>query len=539
MDSNSVNQSVTAPSAAMVESDPRLAVDTTAAKTLQAISTRLISESTGESLYVQILDAAITLMAADAASVQMLTTDQNSLVLLGWRNFHPDSAAYWQRVTAEAGSTCARALRDNVRILVTDVESCDFMAATRDLKEYRRSGIRAVQSTPLRSRTGQPLGMLSTHWRAPHTPTDDDFRLFDVLARQAADLIERTRAADAICESETRFRLIADTAPVTIWMSDVDQQCTYVNQRWLTFTGRPLEATLGRQWMEAIHPDDIQRVRATFARAFERREPYQAEYRLRRHDGEFRWIVGAGVPRFDADGSFAGFIGSALDITERKIAEGALSVMSQRLIEAQEGERARMARELHDDIDQRLGLLVWHLDGLLRDPEALPGHLTAQIELVREELVALGRDVQSLSHRLHPSRLALLGLEVCAAALCREMIEQHALELYFKAENIPRGLSPRISLCLYRVLQEALQNAIKHSGVCQVDVSLRGGVDHIELLVRDTGAGFDAEEAARKAGLGLTSMQERMRAVDGQLSIDSRPGRGTIIRARVAYSDAP
>jgi PAS domain-containing protein len=148
---------------------------------------------------------------------------------LNWRNFHPASAVFWQRVTAGAGSTCGQVLRDSTRVLVTDIESCEFMAGTQDFLEYRRSGIRAVQSTPLRSRSGKPLGMLSTHWRIPHTPTEEDFRLFDVLARQAADLIERTLAEEAIRESEERFRLIANTTPVTIWMVDTEKQCTYVN----------------------------------------------------------------------------------------------------------------------------------------------------------------------------------------------------------------------------------------------------------------------------------------------------------------------
>jgi PAS domain S-box-containing protein len=537
MDADSVDRRDREQSGTKVDNRRRLTIELETAKTLQAISQRLISESSGESLYFHILDAAITLMAADAASIQMLTAEQRSLVLLGWRNFHPESAAFWRRVEAEDGSTCARALRDNERVLVSDVESCDFMVGTGDLEEYRRSGIRAVQSTPLRSRSGQSLGMLSTHWRVPHTPTDDDFMLFDVLAREAADLIDRSRAEDAVRESERRFRLIANTAPVKLWMSDVDQRWTFVNQRWLNFTGRPLEATLGHQWAESVHPDDLARVRETYANAFERRASFQTEYQLRRHDGEFRWIASGGVPRFEADGSFAGFVGSALDITDRKRAEEALSTLSQRLIEAQEGERARLARELHDDINQRLALVIWQLEGLARDAQALPAHVANQIARVREEVVALGCDVQALSHRLHPPRLGLLGLELSAAALCREVVEQQGMEINFRAEAIPKRLSPRISLCFYRVLQEALQNAIKHSGVRRVDVSLCGGGDQIELVIRDAGVGFDAEKAARKTGLGLTSMPERMKALHGQLFIDSTPGCGTSVRACLTHRD--
>ena len=247
--------------AALRQSEQRLAREVADARTLQSISTRLISESNPESLYAQIVGAAIELMASDAASVQMLAADLTSLRLLAWRNFHPASAAFWQRVAVGAGSTCSKALRDNERVVVADIEACEFMAGTPDQQEYRRSGIRAVQSTPLRSRSGRPLGMLSTHWRTPHTSTEEDFIFFDVLARQAADLIERTLAGEALRESEERFRLIANTAPVMIWMSGAEQQVTYLNQISLDYTGLPLETTLGSQEINVLHPDEVERCR--------------------------------------------------------------------------------------------------------------------------------------------------------------------------------------------------------------------------------------------------------------------------------------
>jgi len=215
---------------ALRESEGRLAREVAHAKTLQSISTRLIPESNPASLYAQILDAAMELMASDAASVQMLDADHASLTLLASTHFHSDSAAFWQTVSAGAGSTCSWALRHNERVVVGDIDACEFMSGTQDQQEYRRSGIRAVQSTPLRSRSGRPLGMISTHWRTPHIPTDEEFRFFDVLARQAADLIERTLAEQALRDSEARFRLIADTAPVMIWMSGAGQEITYLNQ---------------------------------------------------------------------------------------------------------------------------------------------------------------------------------------------------------------------------------------------------------------------------------------------------------------------
>ena len=221
--------------------------------------------------------------------------------------------------------------------------------------------------------------MLSTHWRTPHDPTEDDFRLFDVLARQAADLIERTLAEEALRESEERFRLIANTAPVMIWMSGTEGQISYLNQTWIDYTGRPLDAMVGQRQADVLHPDEAERCVEVYGKAFEQREPFQMEHRLRRHDGDYGWAVTVGVPRYDVDGSFAGYIGTTVDITERKLAEEALSTVSQRLIEAHEEEGARIARELHDDINQRLALASVRLGYLKQSPPASAADLEQEI----------------------------------------------------------------------------------------------------------------------------------------------------------------
>jgi len=374
--------------------------------------------------------------------------------------------------------------------------------------------------------------MMSTHWHAPHTPTEDDFRLFDVLARQAADLIERTRAEEVLRESEERFRLMANTAPVIIWMSDVSKGCTYVNQSWLNLTSQPFDAVLGNGWTDKIHPEDVVPCWDVYVRAFDRREPFQIDFRLRRDDGEYRWIVSTGAPRYHRDGSFAGYIGSAIDVTERRLAAKALAMINQRLIDAQDEERRRIARELHDDIGQRLTSLIISLHLLARDIDAPGTGSREQIEEAREEVMNLAKDVQALSHRLHPARLELLGIAAAGAALCREASRECALEITFNAESVPDGLSRRVAACLYRVLQEALQNAIKYSGMKKIDVTLRGGADQIELTVRDRGRGFEVS-AAQGRGLGLTSMRERVKAVRGRLAILSEPHHGTTIHATV------
>ena len=173
---------------------------------LHEISTLLIQEGNLDSLYGRILDAAVGLMSSDMASIQSLDPERNQLWLLAWKGFHPQSASFWQTVHFNSACTCGIAFATGSRVVVPDVDICDFMTGTTDLDEYRRSNIRAVQSTPLVSRSGQLLGMISTHWREPHRPTERALLRLDVLARQAADLIERGRVEATLRDSNDQLR---------------------------------------------------------------------------------------------------------------------------------------------------------------------------------------------------------------------------------------------------------------------------------------------------------------------------------------------
>ena len=206
-----------------------------------------------------------------------------------------------------------------------------------------------------------------------------------------------------------------------IWMSGTEGQISYLNQTWIDYTGRSLDAMVGQRQADVLHPDEAARCVEGNGKAFERREPFQMEHRLRRQDGEYGWVVTVGVSRHDAGGSFVGYIGTTVDITERKLAEEALSAVSQKLIEAHEEERARIARELHDDINQRLALASVRLGYLKQSPPASAADLDQEIGTVSQEIADLVTDIQALSHGLHPARLELLGLERAAAAFCEEL----------------------------------------------------------------------------------------------------------------------
>jgi PAS domain S-box-containing protein len=354
----------------------------------------------------------------------------------------------------------------------------------------------------------------------------------------AADITELKHAEATLRESEERFRLVANTAPVMIWMTDTDNLCTYVNKPALEFTGRSFDEHMGIGWTRSVHPEDSDASRETYTYAFNRREGFRTEYRLRRADGEFRWVLDSGTPRFNTDGSFAGYIGSAIDVTERKMAEETLSMVSRRLLQAQEDERARIARELHDDISQRLSLLVLNLE---RARRGLPAPLTQTSDVIGETIqlaLEVSSDTQALSHRLHSSKLELLGLAAASASYCRELSDQRGVTIDFHSETLPGNLAPEIALCLFRVLQEALQNAVKHSGTEKFKVTFKAAPAEIYLTVHDSGKGFDTAQVSKGRGLGITSMKERMKLIHGQLRIDSEPQRGTTIRASVALDAA-
>jgi PAS domain S-box-containing protein len=240
-------------------------------------------------------------------------------------------------------------------------------------------------------------------------------------------------------------------------------------------------------------------------------------------------------PLSDADGRLVGAANIYRDITEQKRAQETRSTVNRRLIEAQEEERSRIARELHDDIAQRLAVLAFEVDDLTASSTAASPLHDKTIAL-KGRVSEIASDVQGLSHELHSPRLKLLGLAGAMKAFCEQAAGQHAATIDFEAHDVPKRLPSDVSLCLFRVLQEAVHNAAKHSGVQRVQARLWGTPGQLHLAISDEGSGFDVEMAKAGLGIGLISMAERMKLVDGDVVIESQPQHGTTIRAHVPVS---
>jgi PAS domain S-box-containing protein len=499
---------------------------------------------------------------------------------------------------------------------------------------------------------------------------DGKIREFQAVGR---DITQRKRAEEALRESEKRFHLMADTAPVMIWASDAENNYSFFNKPWLDFTGRTLEEELGRGWMKSVHPDDLERIRHNFQTASQTRRPFKIEYRVRRADGQYRCVLEHGVPRFTSGGQFTGYIGSIVDITERRFAEqllkdserelrlltelipqqvwvilpgGSIDYVNQRwldytgltrkkalktrpisvvhrddrrlilnaakenfaegkqfdlemrirradgeyrwfltramplrdeegnlikwygtntdiedrkraeealrtseealreshiqikdlagrLIVAQEEERRRINHRLHEDLNQQVAALAMGLGWLGRQLPNAEDSIRNQIAKLEDRTNLLSEQMSDLSRELHSSTLEHVGLTAAMRMYCLEFSRQEGIEVFLEITGDIESIPPEMALCLYRVTQESLRNIAKHSGAKVAEVILTNTDESLELRVADQGSGFDPRQTSLRTGLGLISIEERVKLLHGGFEVLSQPGAGTELKVRI------
>jgi PAS domain S-box-containing protein len=434
---------------ALRESEERLQMELTATRQLAEISVKLVEEGNCDALYEKVVDAAMGIMRSDMGSMQMLDPERGELRLLTSKGFHAESAAFWERVRVDSATSCGAALRDVQRAIIPDVDVCDYMAGTEDLHFSHLSGIRAVQTTPLKSRSGRLLGMISTHWRKPHQPSEHDLQLFDMLARQAADLIERSQTDESLRKSEERLRELA---------------------------GKLNEEVRERT-------DEL-----------ERRN------------------------------------------TEMIEQAGQLRTLSNRLMQLQDDERRRIARELHDSVGQDLAALSMCLEGTKRTAEGIPQTAAQKLDEACEIVEKCSSEIRTLSHLLHPPLLEELGLASAIQWYVEGFASRSKIAVDLQMPRKLKRLDSSVELPLFRVLQECLTNIHRHSGSKTAAVKVEADEHKVSLEVSDQGKGIAQRDSKRhggkRLGVGISGMRERLNDLGGTLEIHST-NQGTVVRAAI------
>jgi PAS domain S-box-containing protein len=363
-------------------------------------------------------------------------------------------------------------------------------------------------------------------------------------SKVARDITAQKRAEQALRESEQRYQTLTDASPVMIWMAGTDKLCYYFNKGWLDFVGRRVEQELGNGWAENVHPDDVDRCLQIYASNFDARRPFEMEYRLRHHTGQYRWLFDRGIPRYAADGTFEGYVGACLDIHERKQAAEKMRIADEtmRLMKAQDEERRRIAREFHDSAGQTLTVLGLSLAQLVQDAEIVSPELAKEGRQIEEVVQQLHREIRTTSYLLHPPLLDEAGLSSALEWYVQGLAERGRMTIDF---NIPADfgrLPADMELAIFRVVQECLTNIHRHAESKTATIRIARENGSVCIEVRDQGKGISPERLAeiesRGSGVGIAGIRERLRHFGGTMMIESDQT-GTRVLASIPLLVAP
>jgi PAS domain S-box-containing protein len=330
--------------------------------------------------------------------------------------------------------------------------------------------------------------------------------------------------------------MMADTAPIMIWVAGPNAFCTFLNRRWLEFTGRTMEQETGSGWSANIHPDDYPYFLDIYVIAYRARRSYVIEYRLKRADEKYRWVEVTGVPRLMPNGELTGYIGTCLDITERKLDEDVRQKLTVRLLEMHDEERKRVAAELHDGLGQSLAIIKNRAMIGLKEKTSHE-NILEQLREISSTATAAILEVREIAHNLRPYELDRLGLVAAIESMVQRVSESTSISLSTHLEQIEGMLSAEAETSIYRIVQEGINNVIKHSNATSARIEIRKNGTQLAISVQDNGIGIPKQPpeilGAKTNGLGLVGIAERVRGVGGSFEIDSEPERGTTLMIRL------
>jgi PAS domain S-box-containing protein len=344
----------------------------------------------------------------------------------------------------------------------------------------------------------------------------------------------QTHAEEALKASEARLSQLLEATNILVWEAEPENwRFTYVSEQAVKMLGYPITEWYEPDFLAShIYRDDQQRALSIYRKHSQLANYYDLEFRMISADGRIVWLQNL-VSVTRENGKPTKMRGFMIDISERNCAEEALQELGGRLITAQEEERSRIARELHDGLNQRIALLSIELSQLALDTQT-PLNLNRTVRKLQAQVQEISTDVHRLSYKLHPSKLDHLGLAPAVKSLCKELSETLNIEL--KQTGFPATLPQDVTLCAFRIVQEALRNCVRHSSARTVKVSLEKSDDAVRISVSDDGCGFDMESNAMKKGLGFISMRERLHLVGGAIQIQSQRLHGTEITVLIPLS---
>ncbi len=428
------------------------------------------------------------------------------------------------------GYTAEEAIGQNITLIIPS----DRHIEESDILDRLRRGERVDHfHTVRRRKDGSLLDVSLTI-----SPVRDSSGKVIGASKVARDITEQKRVEHELLESEQRFRVITDASPLMVWMSGTDKLCYYFNKGWLDFVGRTLEQESGNGWAENVHPEDFDRCLQIYVSKFDARRPFEMEYRIRHHTGQYRWILDRAVPRYAPDGTFEGYVGGCLDIHDQKEAAEKVRAADQtlRLMKTQDEERRRIARDLHDSAGQTLTVLGLSLAQLVQNAEVTAPELAKEGKEIEEVVQQLHREIRTTSYLLHPPLLDECGLASALNWYIEGVAKRSGIAIKLDIADDVGRLPSEIELAIFRLVQEGLTNIHRHSDSKTASIRIFQESENLHVEVSDQGKGIPpdrlAEIRAGGSGVGIRGMRERLRQVGGDMSIESN-GFGTRVTVNI------